>query len=116
MYKYSTHLTFDINMVKCQSQKLTEELQLELIYIVYIFGVSVLCLASFSCGYCIYYFVHSRESYTHIPQHHLQALGHGGSHESPQTSDIKRNLIGNKIADNSDVVAASPVGAARNTS
>ena len=31
-----------------------------------------------------------------------------------KTSDISRTLIGNKIVDNSDVVGASPVGAAPN--
>ena len=32
-----------------------------------------------------------------------------------QTSDIIRTLVGNKIADHSDVVGASPVGAAPTT-
>ena len=32
------------------------------------------------------------------------------------TSYISRTLVGNKIVDNSDVVGASPVGAAPNTS
>ena len=31
-------------------------------------------------------------------------------------SNIKRTLVGNKIVDNSDVVGASPVGAAPTTS
>ena len=33
-----------------------------------------------------------------------------------KTSNISRTLEGNKIVDNSDVVGASPVGAAPNTS
>ena len=33
-----------------------------------------------------------------------------------KTSNISRTLVGNKIADNSDVVGASPVGAAATTS
>ena len=33
-----------------------------------------------------------------------------------ETSNISRTLVGNKIADNSDVVGASPVGAAPTTS
>ena len=33
-----------------------------------------------------------------------------------QTSNISRTLVGNKIVDNSDVVGASPVGAAPTTS
>ena len=33
-----------------------------------------------------------------------------------QVSNIKRTLVGNKIVDNSDVVGASPVGAAPTTS
>ena len=33
-----------------------------------------------------------------------------------QVSNISRTLIGNKIVDNSDVVGASPVGAAPTTS
>ena len=33
-----------------------------------------------------------------------------------QISNIRRTLVGNKIADNSDVVGASPVGAAPTTS
>ena len=34
----------------------------------------------------------------------------------PQVSNIRRTLVGNKIVDNSDVVGASPVGAAPTTS
>ena len=33
-----------------------------------------------------------------------------------QVSNISRTLVGNKIVDNSDVVGASPVGAAPTTS
>ena len=33
-----------------------------------------------------------------------------------KTSNISRTLVGNKIVDNSDVVGASPVGAASTTS
>ena len=33
-----------------------------------------------------------------------------------KTSNIRRNLVGNKIVDHSDVVGASPVGAAPTTS
>ena len=33
-----------------------------------------------------------------------------------KTSDIRRTLVGNKIVDHSDVVGASPVGAAPTTS
>ena len=33
-----------------------------------------------------------------------------------KTSNIRRSLVGNKILDNSDVVGASPVGAAPTTS
>ena len=33
-----------------------------------------------------------------------------------KTSDISRTLLGNKIVDNSDVVGASPIGAAPPTS
>ena len=33
-----------------------------------------------------------------------------------KTSNISRTLVGNKIVDNSDVVGASPVGAAPTTS
>ena len=33
-----------------------------------------------------------------------------------QVSNIRRNLIGNEIVDHSDVVGASPVGAAPTTS
>ena len=33
-----------------------------------------------------------------------------------KTSNISRTLVGNKIVDNSDVIGASPVGAAPTTS
>ena len=36
--------------------------------------------------------------------------------EYRKTSNISRTLVGNKIVDNSDVVGASPVGAAPTTS
>ena len=36
--------------------------------------------------------------------------------EYRQVSDISRTLVGNKIVDHSDVVGASPVGAAPTTS
>ena len=38
------------------------------------------------------------------------------SHYYRKTSNISRTLVGNKIVDNSDVVGASPVGAAPTTS
>ena len=38
------------------------------------------------------------------------------SKEYRQVSNIRRTLVGNKIVDNSDVVGASPVGAAPTTS
>ena len=38
------------------------------------------------------------------------------NHIYRQTSNISRTLIGNKIVDHSDVVGASPVGAAPSTS
>ena len=37
-------------------------------------------------------------------------------HNYRKTSNISRTLVGNKIVDNSDVVGASPVGAAPTTS
>ena len=37
-------------------------------------------------------------------------------HTYRKTSNISRTLVGNKIVDNSDVVGASPVGAAPTTS
>ena len=41
-------------------------------------------------------------------------LWHFGNYR--KTSNISRTLVGNKIADHSDVVGASPVGAAPTTS
>ena len=38
------------------------------------------------------------------------------SHNYRKTSNISRTLVGNEIVDNSDVVGASPVGAAPTTS
>ena len=40
----------------------------------------------------------------------------GGNTHYRQTSDMSRTLLGNKIVDYSDVIGASPVGAAPNTS
>ena len=40
----------------------------------------------------------------------------GEKSELPKTSDIRRTLVGNEIVDQSDVVGASPVGAAPTTS
>ena len=37
-------------------------------------------------------------------------------HMDRQVSNIRRTLVGNKIVDHSDVVGASPVGAAPTTS
>ena len=37
-------------------------------------------------------------------------------HQHREISDIKRTLVGNTIVDHSDVVGASPVGAAATTS
>ena len=37
-------------------------------------------------------------------------------HNYRETSNISRTLVGNKIVDNSDVVGASPIGAAPTTS
>ena len=39
-----------------------------------------------------------------------------GVHEYRQVSNIRRTLVGNEIVDHSDVVGASPVGAAPTTS
>ena len=43
-------------------------------------------------------------------------LLHGSHAIYRKTSNISRTLVGNKIVDNSDVVGASPVGAAPTTS
>ena len=40
----------------------------------------------------------------------------GNQRETTQVSNIIRTLVGNKIVDHSDVVGASPVGAAPTTS
>ena len=47
-----------------------------------------------------------------VPYIHL-LFKHGNYRK---TSNISRTLVGNKIVDNSDVVGASPVGAAPTTS
>ena len=53
-------------------------------------------------------------------KHHTEAAGY--KQESTvqikysKTSNIRRTLVGNKIVDHSDVVGASPVGAAPTTS
>ena len=44
----------------------------------------------------------------------IQELIHSSYYR--KTSNISRTLVGNKIVDNSDVVGASPVGAAPTTS
>ena len=43
-------------------------------------------------------------------------MTHKALHAYRKTSNISRTLVGNKIVDNSDVVGASPVGAAPTTS
>ena len=43
-------------------------------------------------------------------------LGVSSHNEYCQVSNIRRTLVGNKIVDHSDVVGASPVGAAPTTS
>ena len=43
-------------------------------------------------------------------------IGFPEMNEYRKTSNISRTLVGNKIVDNSDVVGASPVGAAPTTS
>ena len=45
-----------------------------------------------------------------------QAYGPIYNNNYRKTSNISRTLVGNKIVDNSDVVGASPVGAAPTTS
>ena len=44
---------------------------------------------------------------------HTSGTGYQGYH---QVSNIRRTLVGNKLVDHSDVVGASPVGAAPTTS
>ena len=58
-----------------------------------------------------------------IMYHHILITTHPASHYVIQvygiyrkTSNINRTLVGNIIVDNSDVVGASPVGAAPTTS
>ena len=50
--------------------------------------------------------------------HKNVGLMHSSWHKKSyrKTSNISRTLVGNKIIDNSDVVGASPVGAASTTS
>ena len=48
-----------------------------------------------------------------LPLASILAIGNAWKYH--QTSNIRRNLVGNKIADYSDVVGASPVGAAPTT-
>ena len=50
------------------------------------------------------------------PQKNSQPHPPQGIDEYRKTSNISRTLAGNKIVDNSDVVGASPVGAAPTTS
>ena len=47
---------------------------------------------------------------------HLKVHKETVKHIYRKTSNISRTLVGNKIVDNSDVVGASPVGAAPTTS
>ena len=47
--------------------------------------------------------------------HHM-TNAHGSRSKYRKTSNISRTFVGNKIVDNSDVVGASPVGAAPTTS
>ena len=46
----------------------------------------------------------------------LTSVTHFTNMDYRKTSNISRTLVGNKIVDNSDVVGASPVGAASTTS
>ena len=58
----------------------------------------------------------------HRMYYHRLCSVYGSTHvladfqKDPQTSDISNTLLGNKIVDHSDVVGASPVGAAPTTS
>ena len=45
-----------------------------------------------------------------------EAIFHSSGLNYRQVSNIRRTLVGNKIVDHSDVVGASPVGAAPTTS
>ena len=51
-----------------------------------------------------------------LPQPMLTKSSNTKVHHYCKTSNISRTLVGNKIVDNSDVVGASPVGAAPTTS
>ena len=46
----------------------------------------------------------------------FKTFANGGFSIYRKTSNIRRTLVGNKIVDHSDVVGASPVGAAPTTS
>ena len=48
--------------------------------------------------------------------HHAQIQDQANSMKYRKTSNISRTLVGNELVDNSDVVGASPVGAAPTTS
>ena len=48
--------------------------------------------------------------------HQISQILSSEKHTYRQVSNIRRTLVGNKIVDNSDVVGASPVGAAPTTS
>ena len=48
--------------------------------------------------------------------HNMTEMAEGVEQNYRQTSNIRRTWIGNTIADHSDVVGASPVGAAPTTS
>ena len=50
--------------------------------------------------------------FSHLKLHEVMGL----VFQNCQTSNISHNLVGNKIVDQSDVVGASPVGAAPTTS
>ena len=56
------------------------------------------------CSRMIFYVIWQPQKYYKNVQHYHQA------------SNISRTLVGNKIVDHSDVVGASPVGAAPTTS
>ena len=58
--------------------------------------------------YCVWQWL---SSFQYKPQMDLKLCLH-----YHKTSNISRTFVGNKIVDNSDVVAASPVGAAPTTS
>ena len=55
-----------------------------------------------------------RNNILHIVGVQKDRSAHGWNHR--KTSDISRTFVGNKIVDNSDVIGASPVGAAPTTS